>query len=61
MLCARMIGLRDVYIELVSAIRKHVIDYHDVIDIVQIAEIHYFLFFHAIYARFAHNKRHCCE
>jgi len=38
-----MIDLKYVRIELISAIRKHVIDYRDAIDdIVQIAEIRYF-------------------
>jgi len=31
------------------------------VDIVQIAEIRYFLFFHAICARFVHSKIYCYE
>jgi len=62
-----MTGLRDVRIELMSAIRKHVIDYHDAIDgkycsncknpQIKLRK----LFFHAICTRFVHSKRQCCE
>jgi len=57
-----MVGLRDVHIELVSAIRKHVTDYH-AIDGRYCTSCRNLLFFilHAICARLVHNKGHCCK